>query len=116
MASSPWRGAHAGVTVLGIDVGASAGLHVGLHDRCRGGGPVAYAPPPPSYGAPQAYGPPEGYGPPPGYGDVGYPAMPEPAYVQPAYSQPAGGYGGGAGYGYVYAGQAGYGYRPSCGC
>jgi hypothetical protein len=60
-------GARAGVTVLGVDLDASAGLRIGLHDR--GGyprGPV-YAPAPyaePDYG--YAYAPPpQAYGPPP---------------------------------------------------
>lgn len=105
-------GAHAGVTVLGVDVGASAGLHVGLHDRCRGGGrPVVYAPAPAGY-APQPYGP-TSYGQDGGYGQaVGYP---DPAYAAPAYPPPA--YGQVSGYGYGYAAPTGYGYGPPpCGC
>ena len=68
-------GAHAGVTVLGVDLGASAHLGVPVDSECGGGSPVfvprPYAPPPPApmtYGY-QGYGEqsyaPEGYAPPP---------------------------------------------------
>jgi hypothetical protein len=59
-------GAHAGVTVLGVDLGAGAGLSVPTGGYCGGEAqsfePRAYAPPPP---APAAYAPPAyGYAPP----------------------------------------------------
>jgi hypothetical protein len=74
-------GAHAGVTVLGVDLGAGAGLSVPVGGGCAAPAepyaprpyappaPAAYAPPPyaePAY-APQAYAP-QAYGPPPAYG------------------------------------------------
>ena len=90
-------GAHAGVTVLGINIGA--GARVGLPGGCaRDAGPAAYGPPPqPGYAdqpqpypAAQPYGyPPRGYAPPAyGYQGGGY-AQPV-AYPQPApYGYPA---------------------------
>ncbi len=88
-------GAHAGVTVLGINAGA--GARIGLPGGCReeGPAPVAYqpqyAPPPQPYYGGQGYG--GGYQ--GGYYNQGYAApvaYPQPAYPQPAYPQP--GYGG----------------------
>ncbi len=53
-------GAHAGVTVLGVDLGASAHLGVPYERGCGGGYaeeivPRAYAPPPPVQYAPPSY-------------------------------------------------------------
>ena len=95
-------GAHAGVTVLGLDAGVSAHLGVPLDEDCGQG----YAQP--TY-EPRPYAPPEqpaGYGPPPyayalpGYGQPAYPQMayPQPMYAEPAYAlqpqpQPMWGYG-----------------------
>lgn len=98
-------GGHAGVTVLGVDVGASAGLHVGLHDRCGGRHSARRRPEPAEYGPPEeAYGP-QTYGPPQGYGDRGYPVQ---MYAAPAY--------GGVSGGYAYSGPATYSYGWPCGC
>lgn len=68
-------GAHAGVTVLSIDLDGGARLAVGggCHHHHH---PVRYAAPP----APPA--------PPPGYGYPAY-APPQPMYQQPMYQQPA---------------------------
>ena len=60
-------GAHAGVTVLGVDLGASAHLGVPVDEECGGGAPAfqprPYAPAPMAYGY-QGYGE-QGYAPPP---------------------------------------------------
>ena len=58
-------GAHAGVTVLGVELGAAAGLSVPTYGSCGAQAevfePRPYAPPP----APMAYGPPvQAYAPP----------------------------------------------------
>ena len=66
-------GAHAGVTVLGVDLGASAHLGVPVERSCGGGSeviaPRAYAPPPPMPYSPPPYAyqgePGYGYAPPP---------------------------------------------------
>ena len=78
-------GAHAGVTVLGLDLGASAHFGVPVESGCEGGSapvfvPRPYAPPP----VPMAYGPPpyayQSYAPPP-------PPQPPMGY---AYGDPCG--------------------------
>lgn len=83
-------GARAGVTVLGVDLDASANLKIGLHDRYRGGGAVyAPQPPPPAYAQPVYGGGYEGgyagggYA----YGEqhaTGYIPSPQPYYPSPA--------------------------------
>lgn len=93
-------GAHAGVTLLGINLGGGARLSV--PGGCSGdhGGQVAYSAPPPPPPQPYGYQPP---GPPPGYGYQG-------AY-QAGYGY-QGGYAAPVAYpapGYVYASQP-------CGC
>lgn len=75
-------GARAGVTVLGIDVDASAKLTVGAHGWGGGSRPTYYAPPQ------QGYAPP----PPP---EPAYMPAPQPMYVQPSW---------GVSYGYGYCG------------
>ena len=109
-------GARAGVTVLGVDLDASANLKIGLHDRYRGGGAPVYAPQWQPQPAPYAQ---------PAYSGGGYGEAPYGG--QPSYGYAAGGYGGGyAGGGYAYGGE-GYamGYAPApqsyypaspCGC
>jgi hypothetical protein len=96
-------GAHAGVTVLGINVGARAQARIG--GGCEGGsGGAAYAAPQPAYQDPAYQGPSQGSG-----GYYGQPVY-QPAYAAPAaYPAPA------------YAPQAypqpPYGYAPQpCGC
>ncbi len=64
-------GAHAGVTVLGVDLGAGAGLSVPTDGYCGGGAPAfqprPYAPAPMAYyqGYEQTYAPPPPPAPPP---------------------------------------------------
>ena len=96
-------GARAGVTVLGVDLDASANLKIGLHDRLRGGG-VVYAPQP-AYAQPVYAG---------GYESGGYQGG---GYANGGYA-----YGGG---GYAYGEQHATGYVPApqpyyppspCGC
>jgi hypothetical protein len=98
-------GAHAGVTVLGVDLGAGAGLSVPTGGGCAAPAesyaPRAYAPPAPAAYAPPPYAPQpyeaqpyevQAYGPPPAYG------------YQPAYGYPQG---------YPQPMPAAY---PPCGC
>ena len=88
-------GAHAGVTVLGVDLDAGAGLSVPT-GYCGDGGqveqfePRPYAPPP----APMAYAPPAYAYAPPAYAYQGYaaqsyqPPMPPPSYPAPCGCEP----------------------------
>ena len=97
-------GARAGVTVLGVDLDASANLKIGLHDRYRGAGGGAYAPPPPAYGQPVYAGGYQGGG----YQGGGY------AYGE-GYSGGGYGYGERHATGYIPAPQPYY-PAPPCGC
>ena len=82
-------GAHAGVTVLGVDLDAGAGLSVPTGGYCGGEvesfEPRPYAPPP----APMAYAPPAYAYAPPSYAYQSYaaqsyqPPMPPPSYPSP---------------------------------
>ncbi len=104
-------GAHAGVTVLGINAGA--GAHIGLPGGCHDDGPGTYAQPAAQPYGDQAYygngGPPP---PPPAYGyqggyayQGGYQGSYQSGYAAPvAYPQPA-----------PYPAPA-YGYGQQCGC
>ncbi len=96
-------GAHAGVTVLGINVGAGGRARIG--GDCAGYSGAAYTPPLQPYPQPvyqdQGYAAQGGYYNQGGYAPVAYPqpAYPQPVYQQQAYPQP------------------GYGYAPQpCGC
>lgn len=101
-------GAHAGVTVLGINLGAGARLSLPIgcgYDAAQ----VAYAAPQP-YAPPQPYYPPQGYAPAYGYQGGypgGYPASYQGGYAPPVvYAQPA-----------AYPQPAAYGYAAApCGC
>ena len=105
-------GAHAGVTVLGVDLGASAHLGVPVDEGCGGYAAPAYAPRP--------YAPPEqpaNYGPPPPYAyaqqgyQEGYQGYAEPSYAMQGPPAP--------GYGYAPMAepmQQGWGYAAPCGC
>jgi hypothetical protein len=100
-------GAHAGVTVLGINAGA--GARIGLPGGCRDDGPDAYARPVAQPYRDQAYysngGPPP---PPYGYqgGGYGYQGGYQGGYAAPvAYPQPS-----------PYPAAPTYGYGQPCGC
>ncbi len=73
-------GAHAGVTVLGIDLDGGARLAVGDQGRCHHHQHRAQH-------APPAYAQPAPPPPPVSYGYRGY-APPQPMYQQPAYAPP----------------------------
>ena len=80
-------GAHAGVTVLGLDLGASAHLGVPVDGDCgQGAAAPAYEPRPYAPPEPAGYAPPPEYGPPPS--PCGEPACGQPQYDQPQYGQP----------------------------
>jgi hypothetical protein len=79
-------GAHAGVTVLGIDIGGGASASIPLYcDRGQGYAPQAYAPPPQPVYQPPVYQPPVYQ--PPQYAPQAYYAPPAPMYP-PQYAAP----------------------------
>ena len=92
-------GAHAGVTVLGVDFGGGLGISVPYGDYCGAAQQESYAPrpyapvesPPAAYGPPPAYPQyaPQSYAPAPAYGYQGYAAQ---SYGPPpqAYPSPCG--------------------------
>ncbi len=87
-------GAHAGVTVLGINIGAGARVGVPTGGCARDAGPPAYGDRPQPYPAAQPYG-----------------------YPPPAYGYQGGGYQGGYAQPVAYPQPAPYGYpAPPCGC
>jgi len=98
-------GAHAGVTVLGVNLGA--GARVGVPLSCGPEPPAAYRT---AYGpAPQQVyaDPPQPYAPARAYG------YPPPIYLQPAYGYPGGGYAQPN----IYPPPPAYGYPAQpCGC
>jgi hypothetical protein len=103
-------GVHAGVTVLGVNVGAGGRARIG--GDCRGGG-QAYAPQP-AYQGGGYQGAGYGYQQ-QGYQDQGGGYYGQPQYAQPIYAQPqyAPAYAAPAAYGY---GQQVYAQPAPCGC